>query len=732
MLWFFVFFVISGFCSILYELVWLRLAMAAFGVTTALVSIVLSVFMAGLGLGSWGCGRIIRKFGSRAPALRTYASLEFLIGMSALVVPLELHWGRMLLQKNVPGSSLEFYLASGIWLAMMLIPWCACMGATIPVGMLAIQRMYSETRRSFSYLYMANVSGAVLGALIPPLLIELLGFRGTLKVGAVCNGLLALGALLFSAIISPEIGLATTSSAPATAPPLANVRSPLVLLFLTGLTSMGMEVVWLRQFTPYLGTEVYVFAAILAIYLAMTSCGSALYRRRSRRNEYESWIPWALLGLASLLPLVTASPQIPLSSWLRVLLGIGPFTAFLGFVTPMLVDRWSGGDPERGGTAYAVNVVGCILGPLVAGFLLLPHTSERWALGLLALPWLLLAVWPEWALSAEAKMRAARRPSFVPYAIGAAALALFITSRGFEDEFAQHVVLRDNTATVIATGDGMQKRLLVNGVGITYLTPVTKMMAHLPLAFLDHPPRQTLVLCFGMGTTYRSLLSWGIPATAVELVPSVPSLFGYYHQDGANLLRSPLSHVVIDDGRRYLERTREHYDVITLDPPPPVKATGSSLLYSREFYTVVRDRLAPGGILQQWLPAGDPWVKSAVMRALQESFPHVRVFSSVAHWGFHFLASEHPLPDRTAQELVQRMPARARVDLMEWGPKDTPEAEFEEVLQSEISPEVLLNEKWEAPALQDDRPVNEYYILRRKRWHEPETGLVSPNRFPRP
>ena len=64
MYWFFVFFFISGFCSILYEIVWLRLAMAQFGVTSALVSIVLSMFMAGLGLGSWGSGRLIRRYGA--------------------------------------------------------------------------------------------------------------------------------------------------------------------------------------------------------------------------------------------------------------------------------------------------------------------------------------------------------------------------------------------------------------------------------------------------------------------------------------------------------------------------------------------------------------------------------------------------------------------------------------------------------------------------------------------
>src|ERR1700677_2323811 len=99
--WFLVFFFLSGFCSILYEIIWLRLAMAQFGITSALVSIVLSMFMAGLGLGSWGSGRLIRRYGDRLnfPVLRLYALTELLIGLSALLVPHELLWGRSLLER---------------------------------------------------------------------------------------------------------------------------------------------------------------------------------------------------------------------------------------------------------------------------------------------------------------------------------------------------------------------------------------------------------------------------------------------------------------------------------------------------------------------------------------------------------------------------------------------------------------------------------------------------------
>ena len=61
MIFFFGFFFLSGFCSLVYQVVWLRVAMAAFGVTTPLVSIVLSIFMAGLALGSWAGGRLVRS-----------------------------------------------------------------------------------------------------------------------------------------------------------------------------------------------------------------------------------------------------------------------------------------------------------------------------------------------------------------------------------------------------------------------------------------------------------------------------------------------------------------------------------------------------------------------------------------------------------------------------------------------------------------------------------------------
>ncbi|HZP62444.1 MAG TPA: hypothetical protein VFB28_03435 [Terriglobales bacterium] len=719
--WFFVFFFVSGFCSILYEIIWLRLAMASFGVTTALVSIVISVFMAGLGLGSWASGRFLRARETKIPGLRLYALTELLIGISALLVPHLLLWGRALLEHLGINSSLPYYLASGLWIAIALIPWCACMGATIPVAMLAIGQSFRESAgRSFSFLYVANVLGAMLGAILPLLVIELYGFRATLRLGAVLNFLLAGSALLLSSKIGLADATRQTSSTPLRPPLTTGGSRLLVLLFITGFTSMGMEVVWIRQFTPYLGNAVYTFASILALYLASTFVGSRIYRVRSSQSGRQARPLWILLGIFAMLPLLTADPQLRFPK-LLVTLGIVPFSAALGFITPMLVDRWSQGDPDKAGSAYAVNVLGCILGPLVSGFLLLPFIGERWVLFVLAIPFLAVSMNLDWWLGSDPL--GATPKKLVRYAPIPLCFALVLMAQDYDVRFPGAKVLRDSTATVMAVQiPTLGKRLLVNGVGMTELSTITKIMAHLPLASLDHAPQNGLVICFGMGTAYRSLLSWGISGTAVELVPSVPKLFGYFHPDGPQLLQSPLSHLVIDDGRRYLERTSDQYDIITLDPPPPVQSAGSSMLYSVEFYSAAKQRLRTDGILQQWLPGGDAVVRAAVARALLQSFPYVRSFHSANFislklGGTYFLASNQPIQMRAGVELAARMPQSAIADLMEWSHGSSAAAVLDTVVQNEFAPQEFAADAVETSALHDDKPVNEYYVLRKSSGH---------------
>jgi spermidine synthase len=677
---------------------------------------------------------VVRRYGTgdKFPALKLYALMELLIGFSAIVVPHEFFWGRLLLLKIVREMALSssyYYFPSGIWLAITLVPWCACMGATFPLAMAAIkQDREPRAAKSFSYLYLANVLGAAAGAVVPLFLIEIYGFQRTLHISALLNLILAVAAFLLSLARKPlpiiEALNENRSTIRSVDSDFFSDRALLWLLFGTGLTSMGAEVIWVRLYTPSLSTMVYAFAAILGLYLIAMDVGSWIYRRTRTDDILESGLLWIGLGFSVLLAFFAADYRVLLPPIPRVILGTMPFSCLVGFITPAMLDRFSRGDPDRAGTAYAINIVGCVLGPLIAGFLLLPLVGERLALCTLALPWFAVGF--------------KYRPRFIfsfrgligsPYVLGSSILmlgsvAVAFSTRAFEEQFQSREVRRDNTATVVAMAVGSKredKNLLINGVGITLLLPVTKMMVHMPNGFHRTAPKNGLVICFGMGTSHLSMLSWGIDSTVVELVPSVPKVASFFHPNADELMKSPLSHVVIDDGRFYLERSSELFDTITIDPPPPVEAAASSLLYSKEFYSIVRRHLRPDAILQQWLPGGEDVVIASVARALKESFPYVRAFGSVQGWGIHFLASMTPIANLSAADLAKKLPPDASRDLMEWGPASSPQQQFEIVLRNQLALDALIQRAPDAPALQDDRPINEYFLVRRL--HDPAFKL---------
>jgi predicted membrane-bound spermidine synthase len=724
----FLLFFLSGFCSLAYQVVWTRMAFASFGIITPVLSVVLSVFMLGLAVGSWAGGRYIASLVEKTglSAVIFYAGAEFLIGLGAFAVPKLFALGEHVLLTSGQTDSFRYLSLSALVLAFSILPCCLFMGTTFPLMMAYIRERDCKNTESFSFLYLANVLGAMSGTFLTAVvLVELVGFRHTLWVAAAGNFTITLIGICLGWKQRGFVAMALTEAerlaGPGSPPSADNSRSRLIkwILFSTGFVAMAMEVVWTRAFTPVLKTQVYSFALVVFTYLGATFAGSWWYRRNLKNNRLHS--PAELIGwltVAAFLPILANDPRFVKASWfctadlisaVIVLAGICPLCVILGYLTPSLIDEYSAGQPADAGKAYAVNVLGCILGPLFASYILLPWISERYALILLGLPLVAFYFlggkslsWPKrlgWGLGAGVTL----------------ALALFF-SRDFEGLLLRYdknmVVRRDYAASVISLGKGLDKQLLVNGMGMTALTPITKFMVHLPLAFQQGRPDAALIICFGMGTSYRSALSWDIDTTTVELVPSVTKAFGFYHADAAHWANDPKGHIVIDDGRRYLKRTAKKFDVIVVDPPPPPETASSSLLYSTEFYELAKQHLKPHGILQTWFPRGQVLTWQAAARSLQDSFPYVRCFRSVEGWGTHLLASMEPIEQLDGTQLAARMPENARKDLLEWDPSQEVSVYIERVVSNELSISILLNPN---PKVQitDDHPFNEYFLLRR-------------------
>ncbi len=723
----FLLFFLSGFCGLAYQVVWTRMAFALFGIITPVLSVVLSVFMLGLAVGSWagGCwiSRLVRRTGRSA--IIFYAFAELLIGMGALVVPKLFNLGEHFLLATGQTDSFRYLSLSALVLTAAILPWCVCMGTTFPFMMAYIRERCRDDTQSFSFLYLANVLGAMSGTLLTAVVwVEILGFRHTLWLAAAGNFTIATIGVALGWRRPPEVVPPEKVGRPASDP--GSPRSPQlpgwmikVILFATGFVAMAMEVVWTRAFTPVLKTQVYSFALIVFTYLGATFFGSLKYRRNLRGNRLHSTGGLiSALAMTVFLPVLANDPRLVTTQFwvgsmdavsaIIVLASLCPFCALLGYLTPGLIDEYGAGQPKNAGQAYAINVLGCILGPLFACYVLLPRFSERQALILLGLPFLALGFilyrprfqWQRWGMG---------------FATGAVLVWAVFFSEDFEGVLLKNakrsVIRRDYTASVISLDDGSLQFLLVNGIGMTRLTPITKFMAHLPLAFHNGRPESALIICFGMGTTYRSALSWNLQTTTVELVPSVTKAFVFYHPDAARFINDPNGRIVIDDGRRYLNRTTNKFDVIVVDPPPPVEAAGSSLLFSREFYTLARQHLKSNGILQMWFPGGEALTTQAVIRSLQESFPYVRSFSSVEGWGMHLLASVEPMEQLDAGQLVARMPENAKKDLLEWSRYTNLTSYLELVVSHETPVKSALNPNPEIQ-ITDDHPFNEYFLLR--------------------
>jgi hypothetical protein len=293
------------------------------------------------------------------------------------------------------------------------------------------------------------------------------------------------------------------------------------------------------------GHAIYSFAFILGLYLFATAVGSYLYRRHLQVGAvWKTDVVLTGLFAVSFLPLALDDPRIVFFLEGFVLNGMGMPMVFSEHIPcpHRLSDTAAYRRLFRAGLSRRAGPMRSILSDVSLGpsrVLCPPAVSRHQVVAcLLSVPFMLLHLFYHLRQGLRTRWHG------VMSAVAAALLLISVfLSNSYEEHFGSadrgRVVRRDYAATVLSFGQGLQKELIVNGQGITGLTPITKYMAHLPLSFFEGTPHSALVVCFGMGTTYRSLLSWGIDVTAVELVPSVRAAFSYYFDDADAMLRNP-------------------------------------------------------------------------------------------------------------------------------------------------------------------------------------------------
>ncbi|MFI5274472.1 MAG: fused MFS/spermidine synthase [Ktedonobacterales bacterium] len=686
----YVIFTLSGAAGLIYEVVWSRQLVLVFGNTTQAVSTILTGFFGGMAIGSVFGGRLADR--ARRP-LRLYGLLETLLVVVVLLTPLT-----FLLIHDVYRGAFGALVASPRLLALVrfalallaLGPATILMGATLPTLTRYLARSGSDLSAAFGKLYAVNTIGAILGAIAAGFaLIELLGLSGALRVGAVCSAIAGGVALLLDYAAGPASTPSEGNAAPlssaraqaaATAVPRPRIRLALFVAFVSGLTSLGYQVLWTRLLASGTGNSTYVFTTILAVFLIGLALGAvafALFRTRIQTVNLIAigQIVIALLVLLGMATVISHGSSVEIGhslSMVRALFVAGlivvlPATFVMGLTFPAssaLIADPRGHVGANSGLLLSANTLGAITGTFLVPFVVIPLVGSPVALGLIAL--LNVATAIALALAGPIEAPSIRWLTTGAAAITGVALVVILTVgsvfvdpnivRLRADHGTLAMSLEDEIASVQAGSDGGRQQLWVNGTSMTVLTVDTRLMPILPL-MLRPTSHTALVIAFGMGSAYRSALNAGLTTTAVELVPSVPKTFGVFYPDARQVLANPNGHIVIADGRNFVEMTERHYDIIVVDPPPPIYSSGVSVISSREFYAAAKSRLSPGGVMMQWIPFGPTLSEfQAHVRTYRDVFPHVIIAFGPAGSGLYMLGSEQPIAfdPATIQQVLSR------------------------------------------------------------------------------
>jgi spermidine synthase len=665
-------FFLSGGSALIYEIVWQRALNLVFGVSTLSVSAVLAAFMGGLALGGLLFGR--RADQTRHP-MRLYALLELGIAATGILVPVAL--------SAVSGLSARFPVGgAGYAITRLLLSLCVLvvpttfLGATLPIMSRLMLRQDGKRGSTFSLLYAVNTLGAVVGAALTGLLLlRLLGMRQTLWIAAGINGFTACSAILLSRWTVDWAAPIQSVTCECTSPPSFGI-----IMFCAGLTgalSTGLEVVWSRILGILTSNSAYGFALILVVVLFGLFLGSMVNVWWSRRPGS----PWRRLTLCQLLLAVItlfAQPYFHTTpEWLvrwcvessptRVFLGELLLTAaalfipalLMGTSLPLLAGMVVGSQDcgKTLGRLYAVNTLGCAVGPFLIGFVLIPRLGIHGTLGMcfaLSIIVAIVGIRQGRILGRLGRVFEAHRSSMVgledsahptrrPASVIAIAVILALCAGWFLIPAGRYLkspvesprqllyYAEGDSATVAVVEEAAGPRsILVDGqpVAGTGGTSVVdqKMLAHLPL--LLHPsPKRALTVGFGSGGTSYSMTLHGIDVDCVEIESRVPGAAEHFDSENHGILRHPHFRLMLDDARGWLRAADCSYDVIVTDCTN-IQYRSNADLYTTDYFRLMRDRLSADGIAAAWVPAngihgGD---LKTLLRSFRAIFPHTSIW----------------------------------------------------------------------------------------------------------
>ena len=722
----FALFFFSGIAGLVYQVLWLRRLALVFGVTVYAASTVLAAFMAGLAIGSLLAGRVLRR---RIPALQAFGVAEVLVGVTGLASPWLLEAASVLYQQvhRAAPESLEWLTLARLVcsFAILALP-TTLMGMTLPLLSAAVSTagggIASATASRISVLYAINTAGAMAGTLATGYyLIPAIGIQRAFLVAATTNVLVG-AAALWMGRVAPEPAAATPAPV-ATGPTSPLLRVVYGVVILSGFASLALEVLWFRLMLQFVVATAEAFTAMLATVLAGIAAGGYIGSRLLRRRiDLVLWltVAQAATGVAvvasmSALLWTVANGWETMSLWRAVgiailppalVMGVG-FALALGAASrPGQAGADESGIGDRIGRLYAFNVAGAIAGSLAAGFVLIPWLGAMTGLLMLAGLYLLSA----------AALAVFGRSWQTTLAVVVAVLAFVPLARKMPDPFKVAIDRRYGDvlmefwrdegaqAAVSVRASRLQHVLYLDGLHQANDQPAMvrlhRTLGHLPMV-LHGAPADVLVVGMGGGATPGAVSQHaGVRVQVVELSSSVVGAASYFSHVNYDLSHRDNVQIRVDDGRSFLTFTDRRFDVITADVIQPGHA-GAGLVYSREYFSLVRRALKPNGVVLQWIGKRPSVEYKLIMRTFLDVFPNATLWND----GEFMVGTVQPLQiEPAALERMRANPAtREALDAIGLTSFD--------VLRSwyTAGADEMRTFVGAGPILTDDRPLVEYH-----------------------
>jgi spermidine synthase len=642
--------VLSGAVALGYEMMWTRLLSLVVGGELLGILGVLAGFFGGMAIGAFSLSK--RAARSKSP-LKVFFLLEGAIALYGLISPYLIHFmsnfvpawlGPASSESGSFGALLIIILCVGV----ILLPATIGMGANFAFLVEARRRYFSgqSNEKGLARIYAANTFGAVLGIFLSIYLImPALGFSGAAVVFSLLGGASILSAWRWQKNRSSSSQTKQPKTGPTDQKTATSLlRNPyLILLFGTGLLGIGLEILVVHHFKQILENTIFSFGNILAIYLLGTSIGAWLFQRYYHNKMAKA--PTLLFGGLATSVLYTSillayagqllsffSPDstaylghLRAELFLAIVVFLLP-TLFMGALFSYLIGKMK---PAEVGIAYGMNTAGAVLAPFLFGLVLIPQLGGQQALIVCWAAYVLLLLWAIRSLRWKGR----------PLALGVVNVLLLILllSKGINllktEPGYELVEKTEGLMGVVAVSDKGTKEgpyqlpariLQVNnqfrmGGGASFLE---RRMGNLPLLMANQYDN-ALFLGIGTGSTMGVIADYPLQEVeAVEIVREVKEMLPWFEEHNLSVLQDERVKIHLADARRFVNSTRNSYDLILVDLFHPAR-DGAGMLFSKENFELLQGRLSEDGLLAYWLPVHqfDPEGLKMVVRTFLSVFP---------------------------------------------------------------------------------------------------------------